>query len=96
MGLAAYADADPGKLIGVEVGDDVLQAVMSTGGTVLTDAQLAGGEGYLVREDDDMLRGNLEEGGGLLHRFAGQVHIGDGLHHQHLLSGYGEDIGQTP
>ena len=43
VGLLAHPDLDPGELVGTQVLDDALEAVMTPGGAALADAQLAQG-----------------------------------------------------
>ena len=91
---AAHADLHAGELVGAQVGDDVFQAVVAPGGAAAADAELALGQGDVVRDDQDPLRGDLIEPGGLPHGFAGEVHVGHGLHQQDGLAAELGRVGQ--
>ena len=59
---------------------------MAAGGAFCAYAQLADGQAHLVGDDNDIFRGNLVELDRLDNGFAGEVHIGLGLHKQYRLS----------
>ena len=74
--------------------DDIFQPVVPSCGALCPDTQPAQGQGGVVGPHQHMVRGNFIKVRRRAHRLPGQVHIGDGLHHQHLFPGNGEDIGQ--
>ena len=76
------------------MGDDVFQAVVAPGGAAAADAELALGQGDVVRDDQNPLRGDLIEPGGLPHGFAGEVHVSHGLHQQDGLAAELGRVGQ--
>ena len=85
VGLGADADLDPGEVLGTNLSDDGLDAVVTTGGAVGPDAQAAGDQGDIVKHDDDSLGRDVEVGGKLQDAAAGQIHEGLGLE-QHQLA----------
>ena len=82
----AHPHLDAGKLVGAQMGDDVLQAVVAAGAAALADAQLAHRQRHIVGDHHHMIRRHLIEPGRLPHRFAGEVHVGLGLHHQYFIA----------
>ena len=92
MGLGTDTDLHPGEVLASQLLDDGLDAVVAAGGAVLAQAQLAGLQGDVVKEDDDPGGGDLEEGGELQDAPAGEVHIGLGLEQEELAGG-GIDLG---
>ena len=64
--------------------DDVLQAVVAAGTAAGADAELTHRQGDIVGDDHHVVRRDLIEPGRLADGFAGEVHVGLGLHHQHL------------
>ena len=87
MGLCAYAAFYPGEALTSQLLDNGLDAVVPAGGAVLAQAQLAGLQGDVVKEDDDPGRRELEKGGQLQHAPSGEVHIGLGLEQEELAGG---------
>ena len=81
----ADPDADPREGVGSQHLDDVLQTVVPAGGTLGADAKRADGQRDVVRENQNMLRGDFIEAGSLSDRLTGEIHIGLGLHQQDLL-----------
>ena len=88
IGLAdAYLDA--GELVVLQQVDDVSHTVVGAGGTAFPDADAAGSQIGVVKNDDQPLGGHRK---GLHHvpdGLAGQIHIGLGLHQQDRLAGDG-------
>ena len=62
-GLFAHPDADAGEGVGPQPGDDALKAVVAACRPGRPDAQLAGGLGDVVAQDDDVIGRDLEKGG---------------------------------
>ena len=90
--IGTGADFDAGEILGAQVGDDVLDAVMTTGGAGGPHPQLAHGEGHVIVDHQHMVGGNFVELRSLTDGFAGEVHIGLGLHHQALLAPEADDV----
>ena len=86
------ADFDAGEILGTQVGDDVLDAVVTAGGAGGPHPQLAHGEGHVIVDHQHMVGGNFVELRSLMDGFAGEVHIGLGLHHQALLAPEADDV----
>ena len=74
----------PGEFLGTHFLNDGLDAVVSAGGAVSPDAKTAGRKGDIVKQDDDPLGRDVEIGGKLQYRAAGQVHICLGLEQEEL------------
>ena len=75
MGFAADADLHPGEILGADLGDDGLDAVVPAGGAVAANPQPARRQGDIVKKNDDPLGRDIEIRRKLQHRFAGQIHI---------------------
>ena len=67
---------------------------MTAGGALGADAQGADGERDVVRDHKHVIRGDLVEAGGLADGLAREVHIGLGLHQQHVCLPDGAGGGQ--
>ena len=76
------ADLDPGKILGSQMGDNALDAVVSPGRAAGPDPELPHWEGHVVENHQHMVRGNLIELSRLPDRLTGEIHIGLRLHHQ--------------
>ena len=94
VGLLPHTHPDTGELVGTQMLDEALEAIVSPGGAPLADAQLADGQSGVVRHHQHVVGGDFIEVGGGAGGLAGQVHIGNGLHDQHLFPGNGQGIGQ--
>ena len=86
MGLCTDADADAGKAVAAQPGDDALQAVVAACRAGRPDAQLAGVLGDVVAQDDDMVGRDLEKARQRRDGIAGKVHVGQGLEQHHLMA----------
>ena len=60
-GFCAHADADAGKVLAAEAGDDALEAVVAARRAGGPDAQFAGALGDVVAQDDDVVGRDLED-----------------------------------
>ena len=78
-GLFAHPDADAGERVGPQPGNDALEAVVAPCRPGRPDAQLAGGLGDVVAQDDDVIGRDLEKGGQGGDGVPRKVHIGKGL-----------------
>ena len=84
MGFGTHADLYPGEVLTSYFGNDGLNAVMAAGRAVATNAQPAGLQGNVVKQNDDPLGWYMEVGGKLQYRATGQIHIGLGLQQKQL------------
>ena len=82
----AYADPDPGEPVRPQVGDDVLQSVVTPGAAPRPDAELPQGQGHVVGNHQDTLRRNLIKSSRQLDGLTAEVHIGLRLDNQHPLA----------
>ena len=85
-GLGTHTDADAGKVLAAQPGDDALQAVVAACRAGGPDAQLAGGLGDVVAQDDDVVGRDLEEAGQRGDGVARKVHVGQGLEQHDLVA----------
>ena len=84
MGLGTHADLYSGECLTAHFLNDGLDAVVTAGTAVSTDAQTTGCQGDIVKEDDDLLGRNVEVGGQLQNAAAGKIHISLGLQQKNL------------
>ena len=94
VGLLAHPHPQSGELVGAQVLNDIFQPVVPSCGALHPDTQPAHGQGGVVGHHQHVVGGDFVKIHRLAHRLSGEVHIGDGLHHQHLFPGNGQDIGQ--
>ena len=78
----ADPDAEPGVVVGPEVGGDVAEAFLAPVATALADPELAQREVQVVAEDQEVGRLELVEAEGRGHAPAAEVHEGLGLQEQ--------------
>ena len=86
VGLAD-TDFHPGELVGVQLINNALDAVVSTGGAAFSHPEAACGQIQVVKDYDDALGRHLVGACQVAHRFAGQVHIGLGLYQHQGFAG---------
>ena len=70
VGLGANADFHPGEVLAAQLLDDGFDAVVASGRTLCPNPQPSGSQGDIVKQDDDPLGRNFEEGGQLHHGLA--------------------------
>ena len=76
---------DAGEAVTTQMLNDILQPVVPPGGAEGTQPELAHRQVDVIGYHEDMLRRDLIEAGGGAYGLPGEIHVGLGLHHQHLI-----------